>query len=117
MLRIFFIPFWFGFFLSVFFFFFLIVRNEEGEITSLAMGHSSSISFLNWHFTLETAFILLTLYNFEERSESLLKNTCFFSGLLQQFDILGQMVMRAFFFCALSKDFVYTLKALHYYLG
>lgn len=91
LLRIFFVPFCFRVFLrSVFFLFFLIVWNEGGEITSLAMGHSSSMSFLYWHFTLETAFILLTLYNFEERSESLRKNLCFFSGLLQESDILGQ---------------------------
>lgn len=93
LLRIFLFHFVLGFFLRsgcFFVVFFFIVWNEEGEITSLAMGHSSSMSFLYWHFTLETAFILLTLYNFEERSESLLRNLCFFSGLLQESDILGQ---------------------------
>lgn len=50
----------------VFFFFkkclfLLIVWNEEGEITALAMAHSSSTSFLYWHFTLEAAFIPLSI--------------------------------------------------------
>lgn len=86
----------------VFFFFkkcmfLLIVWNEEGEITALAMVHSSSTSFLYWHFTLEAAFIPLS-HHFEGRPESLHKNLCFFSGLLEESAILGQWLSEHFFF-------------------